>query len=99
MTFSVIIFSPLSCAAKPAFPALAETIRGFQLILSGELDGLPEQAFYLVGNLDEASESKDAIYRRGRCVCWFLLIVSTSESDVFLVFPNDRNDVSGKVTF
>ncbi|PHT61616.1 ATP synthase subunit beta, chloroplastic [Capsicum annuum] len=27
---------------------LAETIRGFQLILSRELDGLPEQAFYLV---------------------------------------------------
>ncbi|KAJ8435409.1 hypothetical protein Cgig2_009660 [Carnegiea gigantea] len=27
---------------------LAETIRGFQLILSGELDSLPEQAFYLI---------------------------------------------------
>uniref|UniRef100_A0A453JFC5 H(+)-transporting two-sector ATPase n=1 Tax=Aegilops tauschii subsp. strangulata TaxID=200361 RepID=A0A453JFC5_AEGTS len=37
------------------YVALAETIRGFQLILSGELDGLPEQAFYLVGNIDEAS--------------------------------------------
>ena len=24
-------------------------------ILSGELDGLPEQAFYLVGNIDEAT--------------------------------------------
>ncbi|KAF9605963.1 hypothetical protein IFM89_021289 [Coptis chinensis] len=32
-----------------------ETIRGFQPILSGELDGLPEQAFYLVGNIDEAT--------------------------------------------
>ncbi|VAI53256.1 unnamed protein product [Triticum turgidum subsp. durum] len=30
------------------YVALAETIRGLQLILSGELDGLPEQAFYLV---------------------------------------------------
>ncbi|KAL9990693.1 putative H(+)-transporting two-sector ATPase [Helianthus debilis subsp. tardiflorus] len=29
------------------YVGLAETIRGFQLILSGELDGLPEQAFYL----------------------------------------------------
>ena len=37
------------------YVGLAETIRGFQLILSGELDGLPEQAFYLVGNIDEAS--------------------------------------------
>ncbi|CAK8538580.1 unnamed protein product [Lathyrus sativus] len=32
-----------------------ETIKGFQLILSGELDSLPEQAFYLVGNIDEAT--------------------------------------------
>ncbi|KAL0532214.1 hypothetical protein IC582_031859 [Cucumis melo] len=29
------------------YVGLAETIRGFKLILSGELDGLPEQAFYL----------------------------------------------------
>jgi F-type H+-transporting ATPase subunit beta len=36
------------------YVSLAETIQGFNLILSGELDDLPEQAFYLVGNLDEA---------------------------------------------
>jgi hypothetical protein len=40
---------------------LTGTIRGFQLILSGELDGLPEQAFYLVGNIDEAGERRDSI--------------------------------------
>ncbi|GFP81859.1 ATP synthase subunit beta chloroplastic [Phtheirospermum japonicum] len=33
------------------YVGLTETIRGSQLILSGELDGLPEQAFYLVGNI------------------------------------------------
>nr|YP_009455319.1 ATP synthase CF1 beta subunit [Erythropalum scandens]AUG62853.1 ATP synthase CF1 beta subunit [Erythropalum scandens] len=38
------------------YVSLTETIRGFQLILSGELDDLPEQAFYLVGNIDEAIE-------------------------------------------
>ncbi|KAG6423828.1 hypothetical protein SASPL_114231 [Salvia splendens] len=37
------------------YVGLAETIKGFQLIISGELDGLPEQAFYLVGNIDEAT--------------------------------------------
>nr|YP_010395425.1 AtpB [Thamnosma montana]UQJ72953.1 AtpB [Thamnosma montana] len=37
------------------YVGLAETIRGFKLILSGELDGLPEQAFYLVGNIDEVT--------------------------------------------
>ena len=36
------------------YVSLAETIQGFNLILSGELDDLPEQAFYLVGNIDEA---------------------------------------------
>jgi F-type H+-transporting ATPase subunit beta len=35
---------------------LAETIQGFQLILTGDLDDLPEQSFYLVGNIDEAIE-------------------------------------------
>jgi F-type H+-transporting ATPase subunit beta len=33
---------------------LDETIKGFQMILNGELDELPEQAFYLVGNIEEA---------------------------------------------
>jgi F-type H+-transporting ATPase subunit beta len=35
---------------------LAETIRGFKMILSGELDELPEQAFLNVGTIDEAIE-------------------------------------------
>jgi len=33
---------------------LEETIDGFKKILAGELDDLPEQAFYLVGNINEA---------------------------------------------
>ncbi len=33
---------------------LKETIRGFKMIISGELDHLPEQAFYMVGTIDEA---------------------------------------------
>lgn len=33
---------------------LAETIRGFKMILSGELDDLPEQAFLNVGTIDDA---------------------------------------------
>jgi len=38
---------------------LSETIQGFQRILSGELDNLPEQAFYLVGNIEEAIEKAE----------------------------------------
>jgi F-type H+/Na+-transporting ATPase subunit beta len=35
---------------------LAETIRGFKMIVGGECDHLPEQAFYMVGTIDEAFE-------------------------------------------
>jgi F-type H+-transporting ATPase subunit beta len=30
-----------------------ETVRGFKMILDGELDDIPEQAFYMKGNIDE----------------------------------------------
>src|SRR6266404_2602533 len=33
---------------------LADTIRGFKAIIAGEYDHLPEQAFYMVGSIDEA---------------------------------------------
>jgi F-type H+-transporting ATPase subunit beta len=36
------------------YVSLEETIKGFTMVLGGELDDLPEQAFYLVGNIDEA---------------------------------------------
>jgi F-type H+-transporting ATPase subunit beta len=35
---------------------LSETIRGFKMITNGECDHLPEQAFYMVGTIDEAFE-------------------------------------------
>jgi F-type H+-transporting ATPase subunit beta len=36
------------------YVTLEKTIEGFKRILSGELDALPEQAFYMVGDIDEA---------------------------------------------
>ena len=36
------------------YVSLEDTIKGFSMVLKGELDDLPEQAFYLVGNIDEA---------------------------------------------
>jgi F-type H+-transporting ATPase subunit beta len=36
------------------YVSLEATIKGFKMILNGELDDLPEQSFYLVGNIDEA---------------------------------------------
>jgi F-type H+-transporting ATPase subunit beta len=35
---------------------LADTVRGFREILDGKYDELPEQAFYMVGNIEEAAE-------------------------------------------
>jgi F-type H+-transporting ATPase subunit beta len=35
---------------------LKETIRGFKMIVNGECDSLPEQAFYMVGTIEEAFE-------------------------------------------
>ena len=42
--------------APGKYVSLKETIRGFKGILSGEYDSLPEQAFYMVGTIDEAVE-------------------------------------------
>ena len=39
---------------------LKETIRGFKMIVNGECDSLPEQAFYMVGTIDEAFEKAKA---------------------------------------
>jgi F-type H+-transporting ATPase subunit beta len=36
------------------YVSLSDTIKGFSMILNGELDDLPEQSFYLVGNIDQA---------------------------------------------
>ena len=38
------------------YVALKETIRGFNGIVNGDYDHLPEQAFYMVGSIDEAVE-------------------------------------------
>ena len=38
------------------YVTLKETIRGFKGIIAGEYDHLPEQAFYMVGGIDEAVE-------------------------------------------
>jgi len=42
--------------APGKYVPLKETIRGFQGILDGDYDELPEQAFYMVGTIDEAVE-------------------------------------------
>ncbi|MCA6557564.1 MAG: F0F1 ATP synthase subunit beta, partial [Pseudanabaena sp. M114S2SP2A07QC] len=43
------------------YVTLEESISGFDRILKGELDDLPEQAFYLVGNIDEVIEKAEKL--------------------------------------
>jgi F-type H+-transporting ATPase subunit beta len=38
---------------------LKDTLKGFQMILAGELDNLPEQAFYMVGGIDQVMAKAD----------------------------------------
>jgi F-type H+-transporting ATPase subunit beta len=38
------------------YVSLKDTIRGFKMIVDGECDHLPEQAFYMVGGIEEAFE-------------------------------------------
>jgi F-type H+-transporting ATPase subunit beta len=42
--------------APGKYVSLKDTIAGFNAILAGEYDHLPEQAFYMVGTIDEAVE-------------------------------------------
>ena len=37
---------------------IADTVQGFKEILEGKHDGLPEQAFYMVGSIDEAVKNR-----------------------------------------
>jgi F-type H+-transporting ATPase subunit beta len=46
---------------KGRYVSLKETLAGFKMILNGELDHLPEQAFYMVGNIDEAIEKANRL--------------------------------------
>jgi F-type H+/Na+-transporting ATPase subunit beta len=38
------------------YVSLKDTIRGFKAIVNGEYDHIPEQAFYMVGGIEEVEE-------------------------------------------
>ena len=45
------------------YVSLADTIRSFRMIVGGELDDLPEQAFYMVGPIEEALEQAKTLQK------------------------------------
>jgi F0F1-type ATP synthase beta subunit len=42
-----------------AYVPIRETVRGFKELLEGKWDHLPEQAFYMVGGIEEAAEQAE----------------------------------------
>ena len=55
--FVAVIFTGMS----GKYVKLEDTIKGFNMILAGELDHLPEQAFYLVGSIEEVKAKAEKI--------------------------------------
>src|ERR687894_73318 len=47
------------------YVGVQDTIRGFNMIAEGELDHLPEQAFYMVGGIEEAIEQGEKLQKEG----------------------------------
>ncbi|MBS1261339.1 MAG: ATP synthase subunit beta, sodium ion specific [Calditrichaeota bacterium] len=43
---------------------IEETIRGFRMIVEGECDEMPEQAFYMCGDIDEAFKNAEELAKR-----------------------------------
>jgi F-type H+-transporting ATPase subunit beta len=46
---------------KGKYVPIAETVRGFRMIVDGELDHIPEQAFYMKGTIDEVLEHAERL--------------------------------------
>ena len=47
------------------YVSLRETVRGFREIVDGKHDHLPEQAFYMVGGIDEAVAKAEQLEKEG----------------------------------
>ena len=50
---------------KGEFVKLEDTIKGFKEILEGKHDDVPEQAFYMVGTIEQALEKAEKMKKGG----------------------------------
>jgi len=46
--------------------SLKDTIKGFKAIVAGEYDYLPESAFYMVGNIEEAVAKGEKLLKEAK---------------------------------
>ena len=49
---------------KGKYVKLEDTIKGVKMIIEGKLDQLSEQAFYMVGTIDEAIEKDNQLKKQ-----------------------------------
>ena len=78
--------SPSSSPARPGeYVKLEDTIKGFREIIEGKHDELPEQAFYMVGTIEQAVEKA-----RARAAAAAAVAERPHEFDVSLVTPEGR---------
>jgi F-type H+-transporting ATPase subunit beta len=49
---------------KGSYVKIADTVRGFNELVEGKWDHLPEQAFYLVGTIEDAQAKADALAKQ-----------------------------------
>jgi F-type H+-transporting ATPase subunit beta len=50
------------------YVSLADTVRGFKDLVDGKCDELPEQAFFMVGGIEEAAEQAEKLAGREAAV-------------------------------
>jgi len=50
---------------KGRYVKVEDTVKGFKMLVSGELDDLPEQAFLYIGGIDEAIEKAEKMKAEG----------------------------------
>jgi F-type H+/Na+-transporting ATPase subunit beta len=53
-----------SSPARRARTSIADTVRSFEEILAGKHDDVPEQAFYMVGTIEQALEKADRLAKQ-----------------------------------
>ena len=81
--------------------SLKDTIKGFKMIVNGECDALPEQAFYMVGTIEEAFEKAKTLKQDGQEVVANTIhvdVVSAEESIYsgeaeFVVLPGEAGEL------
>jgi F-type H+-transporting ATPase subunit beta len=49
---------------KGSYVKIADTVRGFNELVEGKWDHLPEQAFYLVGTIEDAQAKAEALAKQ-----------------------------------